>query len=58
MMKLHRRVGALENRVAELMAENESLRSNVKKEDENLLNLLNSYKDSNNRPAHWRPKYR
>ncbi|MBK8562979.1 MAG: hypothetical protein IPN76_06415 [Saprospiraceae bacterium] len=43
------RVGALENRVAELMAENESLRSNVKKEDENLLNLLNSYKDSTNR---------
>ncbi len=43
------RVGALEAKVAELMAENESLRSNAKKEDENLINLLNSYKDSTNR---------
>jgi predicted flap endonuclease-1-like 5' DNA nuclease/regulator of replication initiation timing len=43
------RVSALEGRIAELMAENESLRSNGKKEDENLINLLNSYKDSTNR---------
>ncbi len=43
------RVGALEGRIAELMAENESLRSNEKEDDENLINLLNSYKDSTNR---------
>ncbi|MCC6724170.1 MAG: hypothetical protein IT258_06630 [Saprospiraceae bacterium] len=43
------RVGVMEAKIAELLAENEALRSNNKKEDENLINLLNSYKDSTNR---------
>ncbi len=38
-----------EAKILELTAENETLRSSAKREDENLINLLNSYKDSTNR---------
>ena len=43
------RLGYLEAKISQLGAENETLRSDAKKEDENLINLLKSYKDSTNR---------
>jgi predicted flap endonuclease-1-like 5' DNA nuclease/uncharacterized small protein (DUF1192 family) len=43
------RLGSLEIKIAALAAENESLKAGIKKEDENLLNLLKSYNDSTNR---------
>lgn len=42
-------VGALEAKISQLTAENEMLKEGIKKEDENLLNLLKSYNDSTNR---------
>ncbi len=43
------RLGSLEAKAAVLAAENEALKTGIKKEDENLLDLLKSYNDSTNR---------
>ena len=43
------RLGSLEANINHLIAENDALRAEAKKEDENLLNLLKSYNDSTNR---------
>ncbi len=43
------RLGSLEANIGLLIAENDALRAEAKREDENLLNLLKSYNDSTNR---------
>lgn len=42
-------ISALEEKIGQLTAENQALRAGMKKEDDNLLNLLASYNDSTNR---------